>query len=356
MQMKVAIAMSGGIDSTVTALLLMEQGHEVTGITANMKTGIPPEKVNPFISDKNIEDARAIAEKFSFPHHVLDISEDFYHQVISPFCSEYLKGRTPNPCINCNPSIKFKSLIEHALHLGCDMLATGHYAGISKTDKNRYYITRGKDPVKDQSYFLYRLSQNFLSKTLFPLGDYMKTEIRDIARKYELPIAEGPESQEICFIPDEDYARFITTMTGQTPPPGNIVNSKGIVLGRHKGIHRYTIGQRRGLGVSADAPLYVIRIDADSNSIIAGFREELNVNYCTAVNIHHMKELSLDGLKVLTKTRSTQSPVPALLEETGTAVKVTFEEEQQGISPGQAAVFYSNEGHLLGGGTIDQSG
>ncbi len=353
--MKIAVAMSGGIDSTVTALLLQEEGHEVIGITANMKTGIPAGKNNPFSSDRAIEDSREIAKKFAFPHYVLNITEDFYHQVIYPFCNEYLKGRTPNPCINCNPRIKFKNLLDYAASLDCDKLATGHYAGIESTEEGRYFLTRGIDPVKDQTYFLFRLSQEVLGRTLFPLGKLHKLEVRDIARRFNLPIADGPESQEICFIPDEDYARFITEMTGETPPPGDIIDSSGNVLGRHNGIHRYTIGQRRGLGIAAPRPLYVIRINPDSNTIFAGYREDLDARSLLAVDINYMKYKSLDGIRALVKTRSTQTPVPAKLEKYDSGIKVIFDDPQQGISPGQAAVFYNESGHLLGGGTIDRS-
>ncbi len=353
--MKIAVAMSGGLDSTVTALLLRDEGHEIIGITAKMKSGLPVDDKNPFFSDRSIYASREIADRFSFPHHIIDIEEDFFHQVIAPFCDEYLRGRTPNPCIFCNPRVKYKGLIEYAESLGCDRLATGHYAGLDRTAEGRYFLTRGIDPVKDQSYFLYRLPQKYLSKSLFPLGGYHKHEVREIARAHDLAIADAPESQEICFVPDDDYARFITATRGKTPPPGNIVDTKGTVLGRHKGIHHYTIGQRRGLGIAAPRPLYVIRIDAASNRIIAGYREELDVASLTAVNICYMKVDSVDGLRAMVKTRSTQEPVPARLSETEHRVKVLFDNPQQGISPGQAAVFYSDEGHLLGGGTIESS-
>jgi len=353
--MKIAVAMSGGIDSTITAILLREMGHEIIGITANFKTGIPADKNNPFFSEKSIEDSRAIAKQFDFPHFVKEISDDFYHLIIDPFCREYMNGRTPNPCTHCNPLIKFKNLLEYALTLGCEKIATGHYSQIKMSEEGRYFISRGKDPVKDQSYFLYRLSQYTLSHVLFPLGDFLKSEVRDMALKRNLSIAHGLESQEICFIPDNNYSGFIGKMMGTEPPPGNIVDREGNILGKHKGIHNYTIGQRRGLGIAAPHPLYVVRINAADNTITAGFSEELETTGLVATDMNYMKATSLDDIDVLVKTRSTQQPVPAHLTQSENFVKVAFGEKQKGISPGQAAVFYNNDGDVLGGGIIEKS-
>jgi tRNA-specific 2-thiouridylase len=354
-RLKIAVAMSGGLDSTMTALILKEQGHDVTGVTADFSAGIPSGRLNPFINRGAMEDSRAIAEKFGFPHHILRVEEDFYSAVIDPFCGEYMTGRTPNPCIMCNPGIKFRSLLRYALTLGCDALATGHYAGIKQSESGRWHITRGRDEAKDQSYFLYRLSQDTLSHLLFPLGAYLKSEVRVMARDRGLAIADSPESQEICFIPDNDHAAFISRVTGKEPIPGDIVNSEGRVLGRHRGLWRYTIGQRRGMGLAAERPLYVIKINAADNTVVAGFREELDVRGLLATGIHYMKETSLDGLAALVKTRSAQRPAQALLRETPEGVEVIFEETQQGISPGQAAVFYNESGDLLAGGTIEKA-
>jgi tRNA-specific 2-thiouridylase len=352
--LKIAVAMSGGLDSTMTALILKEQGHDVTGITADFSAGIL-RQIKSLCEQQGPEDSRAVAEKFGFPHHILRVEEDFYSAVIDPCCSEYMRGRTPNPCIICNPAIKFRSLLRHALTLGCQALATGHYAGIKKSEAGRWHITRGRDETKDQSYFLYRLSQDTLSHVVFPLGGYLKSEVRQMARDRGLTIADSPESQEICFIPDNDHAAFISRVTGEEPLAGDIVSSEGRVLGRHRGLWHYTIGQRRGMGLAAERPLYVIKINAADNTVVAGFREELNARGLLATGIHYMKETDLDGLSALVKTRSAQIPARARLHETHGGLEIIFDEPMQGISPGQAAVIYNESGDLLAGGTIERA-
>ncbi|MCP4131462.1 MAG: tRNA 2-thiouridine(34) synthase MnmA [bacterium] len=348
--MKTAVAMSGGIDSSTAIVLLKEMGHEVVGITARFFPGPA--------SEQSITDAKAIADQLHIPHYIVTAEDDFAEQVVDPFCRAYLRGRTPNPCVMCNPKIKFKTLIEYARSLGCEKVATGHYSNIRQTDSGRFYISRGPDPAKDQTYFLFRLSQETLANILFPLGGYVKEKIREIAVKHNLVVADKAESQEICFIPDDDYAGFIENRTGTVPPPGDIVDAEGTVLGQHKGIHKYTIGQRRGLGISAPYPLYVVEIDAGQNRIIAGYKDELNKTGVLVNDITYMKATSLDKLDVYVKTRSTQRPVKARIEEQNEAgsveIAATFEEAQTGISPGQAAVFYNEDGDVLGGGTIDK--
>src|SRR6056297_3611277 len=357
--MRIAVAMSGGVDSSLTAILLREQGHDIIGLTAKIlmceeMDGSEP-RYDVCCSPESINDARRVALEAGFSHHIVNVEDDFSREIVDPFCGEYLRGRTPSPCIHCNARIKFRHLMDRAAELGCQAMATGHYAGVDQTPEGRYYVTAGKDPVKDQSYFLFSLSQQILEYVIFPLGSYTKQDIRRMAREHSLHVAERPESQEICFIPDDDYPAYIQRHTGITPPPGDIVDTTGKVIGSHRGIHRYTIGQRRGLGIAAPHPLYVVEIDAENNTIIAGPRDALNRDGLTAANISYMKTTSLHDIHARVKTRSTQTPFKAALTEENGEVRVLFDEPHTGITPGQAAVFYDEKGNILGGGWIKKS-
>lgn len=345
--MRIAVALSGGLDSSFAAVLLRNEGHQVIGITALLGT---PESA----ATEQIYSAQRIAELLEIELHPVDLSSAFNREVIDPFCAEYSRGRTPNPCIRCNSVIKFGLLRAQARTLGCEAMATGHYAYIGRTPEGRYYIARGADTHKDQSYFLFMLTQEVLPFIVFPLGKYCKQEVRDLALKMSLPITERPESQEICFIPDNDYPGYIERRVKQAPCPGDIVDTEGNIIGTHNGIHRFTIGQRRGLGISSPHPLYVIGIDAERNRVIAGPADQLLLRGLIAAHVTHMKVPSLDGLSVYTKTRSSQKPFASRLEESGDTVTVRFETPQSGITPGQAAVFYDNDGHVLGGGWIER--
>ena len=343
--MKIVIGMSGGIDSSVASILLKKMNHSVAGLTFNLFGGDD--------ARRNIDDAKLVAGMFDFPHYVLDIEKEFRNEVISPFCKEYLEGRTPNPCIRCNPGIKFRRLLGFADEHGYDMIATGHYAAVKKDENGRYYIAMNSDPAKDQSYFLSFLTQDILSKIIFPLQGYTKNEIKKIAAELNLPVTEKPESQEICFISGDSYSGFIEKTVGFSPP-GDIIDSSEKIIGRHGGIHRYTIGQRRGLGISNPKPLYVISIDSTGNKIVAGPRHELEMSGLVAASINHMKETNLDGKRVLTKIRSTQPLMKATLEEKRNYVCVSFDTPQAGITPGQAVVFYNDESEILGAGIIQE--
>ncbi len=357
--MRIAVAMSGGVDSSVTAIMLKNMGHEVVGITAKIllcadMDGSEP-RFDVCCSPESIRDAKVIAHSYGFQHIVLDVEEDFSREIIDPFCMEYLHGRTPSPCIHCNAKIKFRKLLEFARSIGCEKIATGHYAKIASAPGGRYYIARGTDTDKDQSYFLFALPQDILRDTMFPLGDFRKFEIRKMAEDFSLSVAHKPESQEICFVTDNDYPRYIERRTGIIPPPGDIIDQSGAVLGRHNGLHRYTIGQRRGLGISSSRPLYVIELDPERNVVVAGHSEDLSRNGLLAVDINYGKTGDLNGQAAFIKTRSTQKPFRAELENTGGGINVRFTEPQSGITPGQAAVFYDREGGILGGGWIDRA-
>lgn len=348
--MKIAVAMSGGIDSSVTAVILKNAGHDVMGITARF---LPHDRRYDPIFSAAAEDAENAALHFGIEHIQYDFSAEFERTVISDFRNEYMNGRTPNPCIRCNHNIKFRLLLDAAFNNGCDMLATGHYA-LKMESGGRYYISAAEDRNRDQSYFLCMLEQEQIRNIILPLGRYSKDRIRAMAFDAGLTIHDKPDSQEICFIPGNDYASFLESDPCFSPQQGEIRDSSGKILGRHGGIHRYTIGQRRGMGVSSSMPLYVISINPSENMIIAGPREELMTAGLITTGCHDMKEIITDRIHASVKTRSTQRHIPCEVWRSDGSFIARFDEPMAGVSPGQSAVFYDEDGGILGCGIIEK--
>ena len=357
---RVVVAMSGGVDSSVAAALLKEQGYEIIGVTMNLFS-LPPEycrseNLRSCCGWRAVEDANRVASILGITHYVADLRADFEEKVITDFCEQYGQGRTPNPCIRCNQHVKFKSLMDRAEKLGADFLATGHHARVEyDAQKERYLLMKGKDREKDQSYFLYPLSQEQLSRTLFPVGNFSKKEVREMAREMGLPVAQRIESQEICFIPDKDYASFLQERIPQAFLPGPIVDTKGRILGQHKGVARYTIGQRRGMGIAASYPLYVIKIHHDKNEIEVGPNEKLYHKSLVACQVHLVSSENITKpltLKAKIRYKHKEAEAVIKLMEKSRA-RVDFENAQRAITPGQSVVFYDGDS-VVGGGIIEE--
>ncbi|MFH1823945.1 MAG: tRNA 2-thiouridine(34) synthase MnmA [Candidatus Firestonebacteria bacterium] len=351
---KILVAMSGGVDSSVAAALLKEKGFEVIGITLQL---IPLEMQNfgECCSLSSIEDARKVAKILDIPHYVLNLREIFKKKVMNNFYTEYISGWTPNPCVRCNQYIKFDALWQKVKELKCEYLATGHYAKIEYDGKrNKYLLKKGKDTHKDQSYVLYVLTQQSLGRTLLPLDNYTKLEVRNMAKKLKLPVANKKDSQDICFVENKNYSGFLEKYFKYIPKEGNIINSQGEVLGKHKGIVNYTIGQRRGLGISSKRPLYVVDINSDNNEIIAGFEEDVYLEYLLArdINLISIDKIS-KPLKIKAKIRYKAHEAEATILEVDHGISVKFNKPQWAITPGQSVVFYDND-EVLGGGIIDR--
>jgi len=355
---RVVVAMSGGVDSSVAAALLKEDGCQVIGMTMQIwpsdEMAEEAEGLGGCCGAGAVADAKTIAHKLGIPHYVVNLKDVFDRTVIADFCHEYNLGRTPNPCIRCNRFVKFDALLKKANELDAEFVATGHYARIERRDADgRRLLKKGVDCEKDQSYFLYSLTQGQLENILFPLGELTKERVRQIAGELRLPVANKAESQEICFIPDNDYSRFVREYVADAAEPGPILDRQGNVLGEHRGIISYTIGQRKGLGISTDKPLYVVAIDRERNAVIVGNKEEVYGTELTAADLNWVSvEVPQQPIRVRTRIRYLHQEADSVvvpLEEH--RVQVQFEEPQMAITPGQAAVFYG-EDDVLGGGVI----
>lgn len=351
--------MSGGVDSSVAAYLLKEQDYNLIGVT--MKTwGYDdiPEKESGCCSLESIYSARSVADTLGFHHYTLDFTEKFNEIVISDFIDEYLHGNTPNPCVLCNKSIKWGALLEKAESLGADFIATGHYANVEQEKTSgRYYIVKGKDETKDQSYALWRISQYALSKTIFPLGNFTKPEIREIARKLNLKPAETPDSQEICFVPNNDYRELFQIRLPELNEKleGGDIVYHGEKIGKHKGYPFYTIGQRRGLNIAVGKPVYVSKIDPENNIVYVDDEEKLYSTSFLTRDINIMMYDRIENpIKATVKIRYKDASSPALIEQVDeNHIKVIFDEPKKSITPGQSAVFYDGD-RVIGGGIIDK--
>ncbi len=337
--------MSGGVDSAAAALLLQRAGYAVTGVTLLLHSCGNGEQ--------DARDARAVADALGIEHMTLDLSAEFKREVMCRFVDEYRAGRTPNPCIDCNREIKFGAMLDYALEQGFDYIATGHYARVAFED-GEYRLLRGKDRGKDQSYVLYQLTQRELSHLLLPLGGYDKDSVRAIAAEAGLVSAQRRDSQDICFIPDGDYVRFLCEEGGMALEGGDFVDKTGRVLGRHRGLAAYTTGQRKGLGVSADRPLYVLSKNAENNTVLLGDDRELFSDALTASRASWVGQAPSAPLRVTAKTRYSQKEAAATVTSDGERLRVIFDEPQRAITAGQAVVFYDGE-YVLGGATIDSA-
>lgn len=356
MKKRVVVAMSGGVDSSVTAALLQEQGYEVIGVTMQLWDGHSSVSggLNPADQDsgsKVVAEAQKVASQLNIPFHSFNLKEDFHRQVIDHFCDEYLNGRTPNPCVICNKFLKFGQLLDLAQGLGGDFLATGHYVGLVYAD-GYFKIRKGVDRHKDQSYFLFALNQKQLSKCLFPLGDMYKAQVRDYAAQLNLSVAGKSESQDICFIPDGDYSGFLQQERQIDSLSGDIVHVSGKVLGQHQGIYQYTVGQRKGLGIGWTEPLYVIAIDGEKQRLVVGEKQHLSRTELLVAECHWSIPLPDKPFPAYCRLRYRHTEMPAVIEPVADGqVKVVFESPQRGITPGQAAVFYDGD-LVIGGGWI----
>ena len=352
--MKALIAMSGGVDSSVAAYLAQREGYECIGCTMKLYTnedaGLSERHTCCSLDD--VEDARSVAYRLGMPYYVFNFSEGFRERVMLPFAADYCRGRTPNPCIECNRCMKFEALLRRAEELGCDKIVTGHYARVERAGE-RYILRKALDGTKDQSYVLYAMTQRQLSRTLFPLGGMRKSETRAVAEAQGFLNARKKDSQDICFAPDGDYAAAIERMTGEAGRPGAFVSTDGRVLGEHRGIIHYTVGQRRGLGIPHPESLYVCRIDPDRNEVVLGAERELfrreteiaDVNWITG-------ETPAAPVRCAVKIRYRAAEKSAVVYPEGDRARVVFDEPQRAITPGQAAVFYDGD-TVLGGGTIE---
>jgi len=351
---QVLVALSGGVDSSVAAALLVEQGYQVAGTMLRLwaEPGPDDSPTNRCCTDEAVQRARQVADQLDIPFSLIDAESNFKAQVVDYFVAEYSAGRTPNPCIPCNRAIRFGFLLDRALAGGAQFMATGHYARVRQA-KGRYQLLRGRDSKKDQSYFLHVLSQKQLARVLFPLGDLTKDKVREIARRRGLSMAEQPESQDICFLADGDYRRFLAQQTPHLFRPGPIRDTSGRVLGQHKGLPAYTIGQRKGLGIAADEPLYVLAIEPDENALVVGTAKELGQDECAVTEMHYIGEETPAApfhttAQIRYRAQPTNVTVTPLPHR---RARVHFDSPQRGITPGQFLVLYDGK-VVLGGGVI----
>jgi tRNA-specific 2-thiouridylase len=355
MRMRIVVAMSGGVDSSVAAALLARQGHEVIGLSMQLyDQSAGQTQFGSCCTLDDLHDARRVAARIGIPHYIVNFEAKFNETVVSNFMREYAAGRTPIPCVHCNGDLKFATLVERAAAFDATLVATGHYARVDRAGAaGRYRLLRGSDPAKDQSYFLFTLTQAQLAHASFPVGDLDKAAVRALARELGLAVAEKPDSHEICFVPGGDHAAFLQ-QHGIRPTDGVIQDVEGRVVGGHEGIHRFTVGQRKGLGLSSPIPLYVVGIDADEKTVTVGPREALEKRELTASGVNWIAgEAPPAGTRVTAQIRHRHTEAPATIEAlSGGRVSVVFDDPQVAIAPGQALVMYSGP-EVVGGGWID---
>ena len=353
---RVVVGMSGGVDSSVAAYLLKEQGYDVIGVTMQIW-----QEEEPAVQEENggccglsaVDDARRVAAGLGIPYYVMNFRDEFKKYVTDYFVKEYLHGRTPNPCIACNRYVKWEALLRRSLSIGADYIATGHYARVERLENGRYALRRSATLRKDQTYALYNLTQDQLRRTLMPVGEYEKEEVRQIASQIGLRVADKPDSQDICFVPDGDYAAYVQEHAGMEIPEGNFVAPDGRVLGRHKGITHYTVGQRKGLGLALGYPAFVLEIRPETNEVVVGTAGESvsDVVYADSLNFMSVEDMT-EPKRVFAKIRYNHKGAWCTVEKTGPdEIRCTFEEPQRAAAPGQAVVLYDGD-YVLGDGTI----